>query len=918
MSDTLITVVAILLAVVLLVVIPLQVTSQRVDTMSKLDVDTLTSNFVDKIRTVGGLTKDDYNNFTQTLTATGNTYDVNMEFKILDENPGKKTTQTVRDKIGENVYYSVYTSQIEQGIEDSKDNKYSLKEGDIVSVTVRNTNLTIGQQLKNFAYKIVGNDTYTISASKSGLVVSNGSTSSTIANNAEKPELTAELKENDSSGKVITKKDSSSTEISNRWTNKNVYAEFSSKNYYDLDLTYFIRSTMNNNTDYITGYKKLDGNNYTETREGEYSYQVFWKTNGLEKYSEIANIKIRIDRTSPVIKSVSTSTVKGNTSYVAVSAEDDKSGIAGYYYTWTEASQTPSAPDVNADGWTTANYITVGSEKDNKKCTVWVKDNAGNISKTGKSVIIKDVVPRIVGVNLEGAIIKNGETGRINVTLIGGNDYKDIKYTISDGSIATITPNGTQVLIAGKKAGKATITCTVTNYDGSTQTATSIISVVGVEFSPNGGYYSISYINKSEKLTLASTVTVYGDPNKTEYGWTNSSTQQPSSWKAFTSGRNVTNTVTNIGEYYLWIRLTDQYNNSSTYISNRFYVKYKVPDASGNIKANYSNTNWTNGNVTVTVSSEIKDFTLQTSTDGKNWTNDVSREFGSNGTMYARFYYEKEKEAGDPMTISVTNIDKSAPTASSVEIKNVTTTGYDVYVYGVSDSQSGVNRVQFPTWTEYNGQDDIQGSWWANSSARGSQSGSTWIYHVNTSDHKNEFGLYNTHIYVYDNLGNSNCIWTGTKTIPFYVFNYGLYPGYNFSAKSEYRGHSWGIKIGDNALTADGKGNKSMVIYQPIQNRGFTKCYVDLEVSYDNHNSSDPNGYYYCDMLFSYTRDILNANGQTNWKQFDTVWFANNSNHNNIPRKTFEINLSGESWKDFYIGFHNCDSAVRIYRIWFE
>ena len=171
MSDTLITVVAILLAVVLLVVIPLQVTSQRVDTMSKLDVDTLTSNFVDKIRTVGGLTKDDYNNFTQTLTATGNTYDVNMEFKILDENPGKKTTQTVRDKIGENVYYSVYTSQIEQGIEDSKDNKYSLKEGDIVSVTVRNTNLTIGQQLKNFAYKIVGNDTYTISASKSGLVV---------------------------------------------------------------------------------------------------------------------------------------------------------------------------------------------------------------------------------------------------------------------------------------------------------------------------------------------------------------------------------------------------------------------------------------------------------------------------------------------------------------------------------------------------------------------------------------------------------------------------------------------------------------------------------------------------------------------------------------------------------------------------
>ena len=114
MSDTFITVIAILLAVVLLVVVPLQVTSQRVDTMSKLDVDTLTSDFVEQIRTTGSLTKDDYYNFKQKLTSTGNTYDVNMEFKILDENPGKKTTQVTRDKIGENVYYSVYTAQVDK------------------------------------------------------------------------------------------------------------------------------------------------------------------------------------------------------------------------------------------------------------------------------------------------------------------------------------------------------------------------------------------------------------------------------------------------------------------------------------------------------------------------------------------------------------------------------------------------------------------------------------------------------------------------------------------------------------------------------------------------------------------------------------------------------------------------------------
>ena len=108
--------------------------------------------------------------FLENLTATGNTYDVNMEFKILDENPGKKSTQATRDKIGENVYYSVFTSQILEKLDNEE--TYPLKEGDIVSVTVKNTNLTLSQQLRDFAYKVVGNDTYTIAASQGGLVTS--------------------------------------------------------------------------------------------------------------------------------------------------------------------------------------------------------------------------------------------------------------------------------------------------------------------------------------------------------------------------------------------------------------------------------------------------------------------------------------------------------------------------------------------------------------------------------------------------------------------------------------------------------------------------------------------------------------------------------------------------------------------------
>lgn len=65
-----------------------------------------------------------------------------------------------------------------------------------------------------------------------------------------------------------------------------------------------------------------------------------------------------------------------------------------------------------------------------------------------------------------------------------------------------------------------------------------------------------------------------------------------------------------------------------------------------------------------------------------------------------------------------------------------------------------IERVQFPTWTERNGQDDIQRNWDVNPSARGRRSGNTYTYYVAVSDHNNEAGKYTTHIYAYDKSGN--------------------------------------------------------------------------------------------------------------------------------------------------------------------
>lgn len=171
MSDTFITVVVIAVVAILIFVLPLVTMAERVDSASQTDVQTLASDFINEVRTTGRVTPENYNKFLENLTATGNTYDVNMEFKILDENPGKKSTQATRDKIGENVYYSLYTSQIEEKL---KSGTYNLKEGDIVSVNVKNTNQTLSQQLKNFFYTVTGKDTYTIAASHGGIVTATG------------------------------------------------------------------------------------------------------------------------------------------------------------------------------------------------------------------------------------------------------------------------------------------------------------------------------------------------------------------------------------------------------------------------------------------------------------------------------------------------------------------------------------------------------------------------------------------------------------------------------------------------------------------------------------------------------------------------------------------------------------------------
>ena len=172
MGDSLGTIVAIAIAAILMFVFPVMTMADRTDDVSQLTVQTETTEFVDEIRTTGKITPQRYEQFVEAINSTGNLYDIEIEIKVLDDNPGKKSVQVQRDKLGDNYYYEVFNSQVMEKI-DAND-PYLLKEGDIVAVKVKNTSQTLSQQFKNFFYTVIGNDTYTIAADHGGIVTATG------------------------------------------------------------------------------------------------------------------------------------------------------------------------------------------------------------------------------------------------------------------------------------------------------------------------------------------------------------------------------------------------------------------------------------------------------------------------------------------------------------------------------------------------------------------------------------------------------------------------------------------------------------------------------------------------------------------------------------------------------------------------
>lgn len=159
---------AIFIAAVIMFGYPLITMAGKTDKSAQVAVEATTNEYVDTIRTTAKLKQSDYEAYVKEISATGNSFDVELELQTLDENASKKATQGEGVVQSKSTYTTYYTTQILDMINASDDKVLNLKEGDIISAKVTSNNTTIFQQLTKYLGKT--STTGAIVASSSGVV----------------------------------------------------------------------------------------------------------------------------------------------------------------------------------------------------------------------------------------------------------------------------------------------------------------------------------------------------------------------------------------------------------------------------------------------------------------------------------------------------------------------------------------------------------------------------------------------------------------------------------------------------------------------------------------------------------------------------------------------------------------------------
>ena len=453
---------------------------------------------------------------------------------------------------------------------------------------------------------------------------------------------------------------------------------------------------MVNTSDNLSGVKKIKwlAGQKTEsdfaTAGTEFSDKFETTQNG--KYTiyaedNIGNKKVTtvtvtdIDLTKPTISLTPNTTSTANSVTLTGKSQDTESGIMAY--AWTDTSAQPTK-------WTnitpTKDQITQTTTV-TSNCTkyFWTKDSSQNINVASKT--ITNIVAKASITAYNNLTIEIGNTGTPTLTKTG--TPKSTVYSSSNTRIATI--NSSTGEVKGVATGSATMTVTMTNYDGTTVTKTCTVTVV--DTTKPTIRLAVNTTSTANSVTLTGTSQDTGS-GLVAYAWTDTSAQ-PTKWTNITPTKDQitqTTTVTSNCTKYFWTKDSSQNINVASLTITNIVAKVSIT-AYNNLTIVAGNT----GTPTLTKTGEAKSTVYSSSNTGIATINSTT------GAV-------KGVAAGSAtMTVKMTNYDgttvtKTCTVTVQAAVAQVGSTYYASIANAISAiSSSGTitllaNRTESPTF----------------------------------------------------------------------------------------------------------------------------------------------------------------------------------------------------------------------------
>ena len=469
-----------------------------------------------------------------------------------------------------------------------------------------------------------------------------------------------------------------------------------------------------------------------------------------------------MDNTAPVIGSVTGSTATGNTGTVSGSSiSDSESGIKGYY-----VSTNSTEPTVESSWTDSATESFSATVSEYGTYYAWVIDNAGNISSV-KSCTVSGIVAKVNITGYTGITLLVGNTGTPSLTFSGTPKSK--AFSSSDTSIATI--NSSSGLVKGIKAGTATMTATLTNYDGTTVSETCTVTVKNgnVMITATGVHYNT--------LNAAISAAAAGNTLQLVQSYTDNSTATISKNLTLnTNGKTLTKTSSTItvnSGYTLSVSGSGTITNSSSMntITNKGTLKlasatitfggssasYAAVRSTGTFTMSSGTVSATSGGKGLYVSGGTGTVSGGTISGSSTWAVYVSGKAkvtmtgatvkGTYGAKLLRYNETSSETGGERLMLIDCTYSGVSYIQGYVITVDAITGGYRVKFF---DTANLTPSAKFYTWTSNNGQDDMT----TQLGVTGTFYNSRALYlNVYKSAHNNESGTYNTHIYTEDGDG---------------------------------------------------------------------------------------------------------------------------------------------------------------------